>query len=297
MPPIKNHIIPVDKEGKQILLPISRTLKMASSARPIQSVSTLDLYNRWAQVYDTDGNILQAIDDLLIPDLLTQAFQILSSDGPDTKTPTPITITELGCGTGRNTLKLLHPSLPIPIHTINALDLSPAMLTKATQRTTSFLSSLPEDHSKPSLNFQGFNALSPPPSLLNDLKAKADLVLSTLVLEHIPLSLFFRTCRGFLKPGGVLVMSNMHAEMGKRSQAGFLSEEGIKVQGESFVYEVEEVVGVAREEGFNILGEVKERGVEEGDLGGVVGERGGKWMGVRVWFGGVFRLGGVGMGC
>lgn len=88
-------------------------------------------------------------------------------------------------------------------------------------------------------------------------------------------------------------MSNMHAEMGRKSQAGFLDvEEGKKVQGESFVYEVEEVVRVAGEEGFEILGGMRERGIGEGDLGGVVvGERGGKWVGVRVWFGGVFRLG------
>lgn len=87
-------------------------------------------------------------------------------------------------------------------------------------------------------------------------------------------------------------MSNMHDEMGRKSQAGFLDVEGgKKVQGTSFNYEVDEVVGVAREEGFEILGEMRERGVEEGDLGGVVGERGRKWVGVRVWFGGVFKLG------
>lgn len=86
-------------------------------------------------------------------------------------------------------------------------------------------------------------------------------------------------------------MSNMHVEMGRKSQAGFLdTEEGMKVQGESFNYEVEEVVDAAEKEGFSILGEMRERGVEKGDLGGVVGERGEKWVGVKVWFGGVFKL-------
>jgi len=40
------------------------------------------------------------------------------------------------------------------------------------------------------------------------------------------------------------------------------------------------------------VGEVGERGVEEVDLGVVVGERGKKWVGVKVWFGFVMRFDG-----
>lgn len=92
----------------------------------------------------------------------------------------------------------------------------------------------------------------------------------------------------------MLVLSNMHAEMGGRSRAGFMDGDGKekrKVQGESFLYEVGEVVEAGREEGFVVVGRFEERGVEEEDLKqGRVGERGKKWVGCKVWFGGVMRL-------
>lgn len=105
--------------------------------------------------------------------------------------------------------------------------------------------------------------------------------------------MFFRIIKTLLNPqGGVLVLTNMHAELGRRSQAGLMLEEGVKLQGESSVYEVEKVVGE---------GEVAEREVREGDLkgskrglgdsGGVVDRwRGEKWVGCKVWFGFVMRF-------
>jgi SAM-dependent methyltransferase len=256
------------------------------SSKPIHSVPTKDLYARWAAVYDTDGNILQSIDDHLLPTLLDLAFTILPSHQP-------ITITELGAGTGRNTIKLLHRRQGVEVEKINALDLSPEMLALAKTRCTTF-------KSPTQVEFYEFDALQPSKSPeVQALEGAADLVLSTLVLEHLPLSIFFSTIRTLLKPNGILVMSNMHADMGRLSRAGFMDGENgggeVKVQGDSFVYEVSEVVGVGREEGFVVVGPlgVVERGVEEGDLDeGVVGSRGRKWVGRKVWFGCVMRLGG-----
>ncbi|KAG9231832.1 S-adenosyl-L-methionine-dependent methyltransferase [Amylocarpus encephaloides] len=259
-----------------------------STPRPIQSVTTLDLYERWAEVYDTDGNILQAIDDLLLPDLLSQALPLLPSDGS-------ITITELGCGTGRNTVKLLL--LPGPkISTINALDLSPQMLDIARGRCEAILSKATEGVG---VRFHVFNALNTTiPTEVSQLKAQADLVLSTLVLEHLPVATFFKACASFLQPGGILIVTNMHAEMGRRSQAGFMDTDGVtKVQGESFNYETEEVFEVGRRFGFVVVGEggMWERGIGEEDIASeVVGGRGAKWVGCKVWFGGVFRFSGIG---
>jgi SAM-dependent methyltransferase len=271
---------------------------MATSARPIQSVSTLDLYNRWAkvsiytsnlysvsayflQVYDTDGNMLQSIDDLLLPGLLEQALRSVS--------PSPITVTEVGCGTGRNTSKLLSlPPSTVNIAEINALDLSPQMLDIAKSRCSSLTT-----QSAPTVSFHVFDALaSDHASDIDRLHGKADIVLSTLVLEHLPIDAFFSTCASFLKSGGLLIVTNMHADMGKRSQAGFLDTDGdTKVQGESHNYETEEVVIAGRKAGFEIVGGgLTERGIEEGDLQTrAVGERGRKWVGCKVWFGGIFR--------
>ncbi|KUJ09237.1 S-adenosyl-L-methionine-dependent methyltransferase [Mollisia scopiformis] len=263
---------------------------MTSTPRPVQSVSNSELYNRWAKVYDTDGNILQAIDDVLLPPLLDQALNHFSSSAP-------ITITELGCGTGRNTAKLLLPSITsnINITEINALDLSPSMLEVAKQRCEALLDSTAANATSapPTLNFQVFDALDSSSLTESGLEGKADLVLSTLVLEHLPLDTFFKTVTKFLKPGCVLVLTNMHADMGRMSQAGFVDPEtGEKVRGTSYVYKVDEVVQEGNKYGFYVVGKVAERQVTEEDIGEarLLGPRGKKWIGVNVWFGMVMRL-------
>jgi SAM-dependent methyltransferase len=286
------------------------------SSRPVQSVTNTELYNRWAkvtslpflphpssfspstpiaalrltynQVYDTDGNILQSIDDLMLPDLLNQVFTFLPSSNL-------VTITELGCGTGRNTVKLLTPSPAFPqITSIAALDLSPGMLTIAKQRCEDHLKSNASDTTQapPLIEFHEFDALNPDLSPeINALERKADLVLSTLVLEHLPLDVFFRTVKYFLRSGGYVLLTNMHAGMGRISQAGFVDEvTGEKIRGHSYAHETSQVVEEGEKWGFEVVGEVGERAVGSADLGTVVGERGKKWIGVNVWFGFVMRL-------
>jgi hypothetical protein len=98
----------------------------------------------------------------------------------------------------------------------------------------------------------------------------------------------------------------MHAEMGRKGQAGFVDEDaGVKVRGLSFVYEVQEVINEGKKWGFVLesLGHegtgngegAWEKGVGEDDLrDGVVGERGWKWVGVLCWFGMALRCKGDG---
>lgn len=258
-----------------------------------------------SQVYDTDGNILQAIDDSLFPGLLAHAFSLLGGAHR-------ITITELGCGTGRNTTKLLDYNAPytkekikheqgqketVRIKDIFALDLSPGMLSLANKRWEEVVTSSSSAIHTPTIQFMEFNALDPNPAISESLAEKADLVISTLVLEHLPVDVFFKTVRSFIKPtGGYVVLTNMHADMGRRSRAGFLDEEtGTKLQGTSFVYEIEEVVEEGRKWGFVVEGEVRERAVSESDVdeegkGGLLGRRGRKWVGCKVWFGFVMRF-------
>jgi ubiquinone/menaquinone biosynthesis C-methylase UbiE len=191
--------------------------------------STIITLLKSLQVYDTDGNILQSIDDLLLPGLLEEAITLYSPTSP-------ITITEVGCGTGRNTVKLLSiPQSKTEICVINALDLSPHMLDIAKSRCSTL-----SMQSGSATSFYVFDALSLDYGQeIEQLRRKADVVVSTLVLEHLPIDVFFQTCASFLKPNGLLILTNMHAEMGKRSQAGFLdAENDMKVQGESFLYEI-----------------------------------------------------------
>ena len=75
---------------------------------------TIDAYDLWAPHYDADGNFLQILDSHLLEDLLPQW---LASLPPSPK------IIDLGCGTGRNTVKLLS----IDGADVIGLDLSPKL--------------------------------------------------------------------------------------------------------------------------------------------------------------------------
>ena len=117
---------------------------------------------------------------------------------------------------------------------------------------------------------------------------RADLVVSTLVLEHIPLATFFKAAAGLVKPGGRLLVTNMHGEMGEVSQAGFVDAHGVKVRGKSFAHGIKEMIEEARRYQFVLEGNM-ERGVEEADVA-VLGQRARKWVrGPKVWCGGVWR--------
>lgn len=91
---------------------------------PVQHIPTQDAYDEWASVYDTDGNMLQSIDDAelasLLPELISLVLQ-RSSNRPG--------FLDLGCGTGRNTAKLLNYAWPQDRQVdLMALDFSKGML-------------------------------------------------------------------------------------------------------------------------------------------------------------------------
>lgn len=256
---------------------------------PVQHLPTQETYDQWASVYDTDGNMLQAIDDAELSTLLP-AF--LSTVLPSTSSPSDLHLLDLGCGTGRNTAKLLlHPYAAGTRAHITGLDFSSGMLSIAAQKLTPLTPSsctlrLERADCFPSASSP---AASPLPVLPFSAAHAFDAVLSTLVLEHVPLHAFFATLAALVRPGGRALVTNMHSDMGAVSQAGFVNGEGIKVRGESYAHTPEESVGAAEGAGF-VVERVVERGVEPGDVeSGIVGKRGNKWIGVKVWYGMVVR--------
>ena len=116
------------------------------------------------------------------------------------------------------------------------------------------------------------------------LKDSIDAALSTLVLEHVPLRAFFAYCAHILRPGGSLLVTNMAEDMGRVSQAGFKDPEtGVKIRPTSFTHGIEETVKEAYTHGFTIQGDVQERDVRSEDIETLgLGERGKKWIGVKV---------------
>lgn len=269
--------------------------QMAKSApktsTPVQHVPTQEAYDQWASVYDSDGNMLQSIDNDELSTLLPQFIE-QAQDGTTTST---LNFIDLGCGTGRNTFKLLDLTSPQTRNTtITGLDFSRGMLDIATEKLNSGQTTSTTANAIRFMQCDCFPTVhnpstSPLPAIENLQPANG--VISTLVLEHIPLKDYFATLSSLLAPGGYALVTNMHADMGAKSQAGFVNEQGVKVRGSSYVYTVEETVDAAKGAGLEVVS-VRERGVAREDVDkGVVGERGWKWVGVNVWFGVVLRRG------
>ncbi|KAK2823857.1 hypothetical protein FQN49_007547, partial [Arthroderma sp. PD_2] len=216
---------------------------MDEPKREVKYINTVDAYNQWAEIYDTDGNFLQALDTLEMKTLLP-TFLSLSKTQPGSAK-----YIDLGCGTGRNTLPLAQHAAEAAIV---GLDPSSGMLELARKRTAGI------DRVKLEL-YDMLASTGPPACAL-----EADGIISTLVLEHVPMKDFFSAVTSILKPGGVLLVTNMHSEMGGISQAGFTDPEtGMKISGTSYAHSAEEVVAEAAQFGLELVGEMKEVTVDE----------------------------------
>ena len=120
---------------------------------------------------------------------------------------------------------------------------------------------------------------------------EADAVVSTLVMEHLPLNVYFEVASGLLKPGGLFLLTNMHPDMGAVSQAGFVdSRSGEKIRPVSYAHVIEDVVNEASRWKFDVVGQVREREARVSDVEhGGVGNRAMKWIGINIWFGMILR--------
>jgi malonyl-CoA O-methyltransferase len=154
---------------------------------PIASVQ--NGYDRWAAVYDHDGNPLQALE---MPVMRTAVGDVRG-----------LSVLDLGCGTGRHCAWLVEAGA-----SVTALDFSEGMLAEA--------------RGKPGMATVRFIAhdLRQPLPLT---AASFDRVISGLVLEHIAdLKNFFTQIHTVLKPGGRAIISAMHPAMFLRgAQARF----------------------------------------------------------------------------
>lgn len=232
--------------------------------------------------------MLQSIDDVELSSLLPSFLSTLLSSRPSSSSS--VSLLDLGCGTGRNTAKLLQYSWPRGQSIdVTGLDFSKGMLEVAGKKLAPMKGegiglSLAQADCFPTVA----NKFASPMPVVQDL-SPVDGVISTLVLEHIPLQDYFSTLASLVQKDGYALVTNMHSEMGNISQAGFVNEKGIKVRGDSFAHTVEEAVEEAKRAGFEVL-KTKERSVDESDVKeGRVSERGRKWIGIQVWYGLVLR--------
>ena len=241
---------------------------------PIRFLDPTTAYDLWSEVYDTDGNFLQALDTMEMRTLLPQMLSRISTSCP------PWKIVDMGCGTGRNMTRLLD----VPGSTVIGLDASPKMLERARSRIDEHTAQICRASEAPQgARLELYDMLGSchiPSCALN-----ADALISTLVLEHVPLSIFFGKASELLKPNGLALVTNMHSDMGVISQAGFVDPKtDEKVRTQSFAHGLDDVVVEARKQGFEVVGEILERAVDE-QMSELLGVRARKWIGVTVWFG------------
>lgn len=254
--------------------------------REIKHIPTAQAYELWAEHYDSDGNFLQALDTLELQTLLPQFLTGVANSKSGLRS---LKVVDLGCGTGRNTLQLLSLASSHNIKNIVGLDLSPAMLAIARGR----IEKVQTPSEEPSVNLPSVQLAVhdiSKPTAIEDIPAVAkdpDAVISTLVLEHLQLDQYFSVCAALIPVGGHLLITNMHSEQGAVSGAGFVDPAtGTKMRAESFAHTIPEVVTSARRWGFEVQGELMEKGVDSEDLVQRLGSRSRKWfdLAVKTWF-------------
>lgn len=246
----------------------------------------------------------------LLPSFLNRVKEAFAINPPpeekqDDGSRRMLKLIDLGCGTGRNTLQLLCAA-PSDAEIIG-LDASMGMLDVARGAVERYLQSSSTSEKGNNISrvkLQQFDLLSPPQQHSPVAgEGSAAGIISTLVLEHIPLDSFFLHAATLLRPGGYLLVTNMHADMGALSQAGFVDRvSGKKIRpARSYSHAVPDVIAAAGRVGFEVVvldGDhhdgrgtvdgVRERSVTE-DMVDVLGPRARKWVGVTVWFGVCFR--------
>lgn len=197
-----------------------------------------------------------------------------------TKDRKPWNIVDLGCGTARNTVHLLT----VPDAEAVALDLSSKMLDIAKQKPATPVPGTRVSCEK--YDMLADAAPPPPPAAAVDATA----IISTLVMEHVTLPALFTAASTILKPGGVLFLTNMHSDMSKITQAGSLDPEtGQRIRPTSYAHNVEDVVSEAERQGFEFVVPLEERCLAEDDAGRLSPRRAAKYVGLRVWLGGILR--------
>jgi ubiquinone/menaquinone biosynthesis C-methylase UbiE len=178
-------------------------------------------YDRWAAVYDRDGNPLQALEEPIVRAVVGEVR------GLD--------VLDLGCGTGRHALRLAAAGARV-----TAVDFSEGMLAEARKKPgADAVRWLAHDLHTP-LPFAG---------------GTFDRVVSGLVLEHLhELDGFFAEARRVLKPGGRAVLSAMHPAMFLRgTQARFTDPaSGEVVQPGSVPHSIAAFVMAAVRAGFRL---------------------------------------------
>jgi SAM-dependent methyltransferase len=192
-------------------------MKPASKTNP--SSENRSGYDRWAAIYDSYANSTVFTDDFAFPPVWAhlKGCKVL----------------ELGCGTGRHTVRLAAAG-----NVVTGLDISPGMLAEARKKLTGFANVTLIEGDLLAMSLEGFDA-----------------VVTALVLEHIAdLEAFFLAAGRALRDGGAMFLSEIHPErIAGGTQANFVdAQTGETIRLRSFVHAETDIVAAARRAGLHL---------------------------------------------
>lgn len=176
-------------------------------------------YNAWSSFYDSYPNPTIAIDEMAFP----QVYANIHNQN----------VLEIGCGTGRHTVRLLNAD-----NTVTGIDLSEGMLSKLKEKIRG-------------RNVTLINGDFLTTSLPNN---AFDSIVMSLVLEHIlDLNVFFSSARRALKSQGHVYISEIHpARTASGVFAHFKTEDGSEVHLKSAAHRSDEISQTAIQNGFMV---------------------------------------------
>lgn len=186
-------------------------------------------YDRWSEFYDCYPNPTVAADDLAFPPLWAHL--------------TGLNILEIGCGTGRHTLRLAQAG-----NRVTGMDLSPGMLSQARAKLAGLPVTLIQGDVMAGMDIPG---------------GPFDAALTALVIEHIgDLPGFFARIKALLKPGARFHISEIHPD---RTAGGtfahFKTDDGDEVALAGYPHSAENVeraaveAGLCVEQSVDVLGD------------------------------------------
>jgi ubiquinone/menaquinone biosynthesis C-methylase UbiE len=182
-------------------------------------VPTSTGYDQWAAIYDHDANPLPALEEPLVGELLgdVRGLEIL----------------DLGCGTGRHSIRMAAAGAHV-----TAVDFSAGMLEQAREKA-----------GEGNIGFQVHDLSQPLPFA----EKTFDRVLCALVVDHIEdLDRLFAEMHRVCRPTGNVVVSGMHPAMMLRGvQARFrLPETDREIRVASYQHQMSDYVMAAARAGF-----------------------------------------------
>ncbi len=222
------------------------------------------------------GITIQTLNNDELVTFLPEFLSLLGAQQPSASTSDhQLRIVDFGCGTGRNTFKLLGVSHV----TIVGLDASPRMLDIARVR----YAQIPDEQKNVQVVLEVYDALAAAEAPACARKANG--VISTCVMQHLPLEAFFDSVKAMVLPGGYVLITDSHPDLNNLVQIKYTDPQtGEKLWGTSYVHEIATTIETAARWGFDLVGSVRERNGSENMVGALAGN----WAAVS-WYGMVLR--------